>query len=402
MSGTGTIDNPFDLATALTSGRVGAGDTLLLRGGTYAGDFTASISGTPAQRIEIKPYPGESPVIDGSLTIIGQQLTVNGIEVKNTSWVDRISAEAGSSPADITQKFGISVHNIGNKVINCKVHNAKIGIYIDDAADDFELYGCTFWDNGWIGPDESHGHTIYFHGKNLLRTVSNCISMQDFSDIGLHIYNANSIINHLIENNIHATRRVVIGSNYGNTQNIAVRNNCFYGETFRAGYTVEAKTNSGLSVIGNYIAQNLGLYGFQDAALTGNVFELGVDLSIEYPGSYTPYTLDNTFSESGADRVVIYPNKYDNGRASLAIYNYSLAESVTVDLSALPLTVGRTYKLCQAQNPLVDIVTFVYNGSPISVDMQAASHSMSIPIGHNVALEGTTFPRFGAFIIEPE
>lgn len=400
MTGTGTIENPFDLVTALTSGRVGAGDTLLLRAGTYSGDFVCSISGTPAAPITIKPAPGESAIIDGSLKIIGQQVRVENLEIKNTSWLTRESAETGSAPTDIAQMFGISVHNIGNKVINCKVHNAKLGIYIDDGADDFELYGCLFWDNGWTAPDGGHGHTIYYHGKNKLRTVKNCISMQDFSDYGLHIYNANSIINHLVENNIHVSRKIIIGSQYGFTGNIAVKNNCFYGETFQVGYAIN--NNYGLLMTGNYIAQHANIYNFQDATIQGNTFEIGGQLNITYPAEHADYALDNTFSATGADRVVVYQNAYDAERVNIAVYNYSLANSVSVDLSNTGLIAGHSYVLRQCQDPMTDVIEFVYDGEGITVDMQAANHSVSVPIGHNVSLDGKTFPQFGAFLIEAQ
>lgn len=401
-NGSGTIDDPLDLDTAISSGRVAPGDTLLLRGGVYFNDYVCSISGTSVLPITIKAYSGEFPIIDGSFKIIGQQIRLQDIEIRNTSWVDRMSSETGSSPSDIIQQFGLSVYNIGCKAINCKIHDTKIGVYIDDAAEDFELYGCLLWDNGWSAPDGGHGHTIYFHGKNRLRTIKNCISMQDFSDYGIHVYNANSIINHVIENNISVARRVIAGSNYGNTGNITIKNNCFYGETLQVGYVVADKTNYGLQIKDNYIAQNISVNNFVDATIQNNVVETGGTLTINYPAVHNEYVLSNTFSATGTDRTVIYQNAYDSDKLNLAVYNYSLSNTVSVDLSGKGLVNGRTYVLRNCQDPLSDTEIFVYNGDNLIIDMTASSHTVSIPFAHNVSLEGKSFPQFGAFLIEKQ
>jgi len=61
-SGNGTPDAPWSLAFALSGagGALHAGDTLLLRGGTYLGKYLASLSG-----VTVRSAPGEWAVIDG-------------------------------------------------------------------------------------------------------------------------------------------------------------------------------------------------------------------------------------------------------------------------------------------------------------------------------------------------
>ena len=66
---TGTINAPFkNINTAL--GKVVAGDTVLVRGGTYHEQIIFSKSGIAENNIIVKAYPGEKPVIDGSNIIV--------------------------------------------------------------------------------------------------------------------------------------------------------------------------------------------------------------------------------------------------------------------------------------------------------------------------------------------
>ena len=66
-SGTGTIGNPWTLQTALNQpSAVHPGDTIWLRGGTYAGHFTSHLTGTSSNPIKVRQYPGERARIDGN------------------------------------------------------------------------------------------------------------------------------------------------------------------------------------------------------------------------------------------------------------------------------------------------------------------------------------------------
>jgi uncharacterized repeat protein (TIGR02543 family) len=69
-SGTGTISNPWKTITKGQS-MLDAGDTLLVRGGTYYESVTITVQGTQSGRITIKAYPGETPVLDGRSIITG-------------------------------------------------------------------------------------------------------------------------------------------------------------------------------------------------------------------------------------------------------------------------------------------------------------------------------------------
>src|SRR5438270_2575576 len=63
----GSVGHPWDLATALAggNGKVQPGDTVWVRGGTYAGQFRSTLTGTAAAPIVVRQYPGERAIIDG-------------------------------------------------------------------------------------------------------------------------------------------------------------------------------------------------------------------------------------------------------------------------------------------------------------------------------------------------
>src|SRR5262245_60260795 len=78
ISGAGTFTAPWSLQTALTqTANIRPGDVLYLRAGGYTGAFSATISGTPASPISIKPYAGEHAFINGT-NVTAHVITVNG------------------------------------------------------------------------------------------------------------------------------------------------------------------------------------------------------------------------------------------------------------------------------------------------------------------------------------
>src|SRR5690348_11088246 len=63
-NGDGSQTAPCDLATALATNDVGAGDTLWLHGGTYRGGFESRLTGKPGSPVTIRQAPGERATID--------------------------------------------------------------------------------------------------------------------------------------------------------------------------------------------------------------------------------------------------------------------------------------------------------------------------------------------------
>src|SRR5580704_7972860 len=66
--GNGSITSPWDLRTALAApSAVQPGDTIWMRGGTYSGTFSSSLSGTSGSPIVVRQYPRERASIAGAL-----------------------------------------------------------------------------------------------------------------------------------------------------------------------------------------------------------------------------------------------------------------------------------------------------------------------------------------------
>ncbi len=119
----GTLDRPF--ATINTGiGKLSAGDTLYLRGGTYVQTVSVGKSGTASTPITISGYPGETAVIDGQDTlpagdwgilfgVSGNYVTVRDLKIQQSQW------------------FGLHLSGHHDQAINVKVHRCKdMGIYV--------------------------------------------------------------------------------------------------------------------------------------------------------------------------------------------------------------------------------------------------------------------------------
>ena len=131
-SGSGTITSPWK---TLTHGAAAlkAGDILYVRGGTYDwGDNNGSslsiANGTATAPITIKAYPGETPVFDGTSSIIefteignSSFIVLDGLTLQNYSG-DAI--EIWNSAHDITIQNCV-VQNIGTDI------NQHQGLYIE-------------------------------------------------------------------------------------------------------------------------------------------------------------------------------------------------------------------------------------------------------------------------------
>jgi hypothetical protein len=102
---TGTLASPWrSINTAVAN--LKGGDTLYVRGGTYAETVNVNVSGTASSPITITAYPGELPVIDGGTTlpagdwgvlmpVRGSYNNISGLEIKNSNITGRYVAGRG-------------------------------------------------------------------------------------------------------------------------------------------------------------------------------------------------------------------------------------------------------------------------------------------------------------------
>jgi hypothetical protein len=406
-SNDGSLAHPLDLATALSgSSPALPGDTIWLRGGVYSGNFTSVLNGTAAAPIVVRQYPGERATLDGApsptagtLIIKGSYTWYWGFEVMN-SYPDRNSGTSSRGP-------GINQFGAYTKLINLVVHDNLDGIETWSGVTEGEVYGNVIFNNGAQSSGIGAGHSIY--GQNDVGTkhlIDNVMS--NSYNFGIHIYTENGSINYFdVEGNIAFNHGVLASSssykaNYliGGSQVAqlpkVLTNYGYYpwGSQGRNGDLGYGTACNGLDMEGNYFAGGTSLkVNCTNSTVSGNWLYGSISSSIisAYP--------NNTYSTSRptGTQVVVRPNKYEGGRANVAIYNWDLQSQVAVDLSGIGLKSGDTFEIRDAANFYGPLVTSgTYNGSPVVIGMFARTEAT--PIGTSSPAPSTG-PEFGAFVV---
>jgi hypothetical protein len=93
----------------------------------------------------------------------------------------------------------------------------------------------------------------------------------------------------------------------------------------------------------------------------------------------------------------VRPNRYESGRANIAVYNWNLAPVVSIDVSGV-VAAGATYEIRDAENFFGrPIVSGTYDGRPIAIPMTGLTAAQ--PNGDVPAPPRHTAPEFGAFVL---
>jgi hypothetical protein len=167
------------------------------------------------------------------------------------------------------------------------------------------------------------------------------------------------------------------------------------GQNLNYGWYPYGGGMSGGNITGNFIVGGeIYFYGLSGTAVTGNTFSSGY-----YQPSSIPTTYPNNSYISGTpNKVVVLLNKYEAGRANVAIYNGSKATAVLVDLSSI-YKVGDTYAIQDAQNFYgPPVATGTYNGGLVSIPM--AARTVAQPVGGDSknGARKSSFPDFAALV----
>lgn len=432
--GDGSRAKPVDLATAL-SGRTPAqpGDTLWLRGGTYRGMFTSTLTGNYRQPITIRQCPHERATIDGALTIYGRWAVYWGFEVMNSN-PDRVTRD---------RPGGVTMYGPDTKCINLIVHDTGGGFGCWLPARSAELAGCLIYHNGWqgLGNDRGHGHAVYTQNDSATKRILDNIMFDQYG-YGIHAYaQASEIKNFHFEGNVSfnngsATREdyrynnILIGG-FNPAVGITLISNCTYTTLGRSGMNVQlnysARHNKDLVCRDNYFvggAPVLLATEWDSAVLTGNTFAgiqslifLGLPANPAPAAAYqwnhntyaaasnaapfsfqrqalnlaewqhaTGFDKDSQFQKNlSGIKVFVRPNQYEPGRAHIVVYNWERADSVAVDLAA----VGPAGTQCAVVNVLdyfgPPVATGTYGGPPLRLPLIGTA----------------TGPEFNAFVVVP-
>ncbi len=412
-TGDGTLVHPFDLTTALL--RAQPGDTLYLRTGNYrpvdADSFLITTSGTPTAPITVRAYASELPHIDGGFEITASWIIIRDLEL-SASLTKRRTQIPGPWPDDIVTPSGFQVFGTNVKIINCIVHDLQEGVDGWKDASNLEVYGNLIFFNGWNAPDRGHGHGMYSQNQTGNKWVHDNIVFHNFAQ-GMQLYGTSETFlngfdvrgNIVYQNGSPSgeyTRNILLGGTAPMNRPVLSENMTYspvtsaQGGSNSLGYTTGGLPCTEAVADGNYFASASNALSLVKCTLTslrGNTF-------IGPVTGFTPYAWpDNTYlaatSRPASARVFVRPNRYEPGRANIAIYNWPLLTSVNVDMSNIGLQPGDEYELRSAQDPFTDVTRGTYTGAPIPVSMTA--RSVARPRGWTAP--ASTFPEFGAFLI---
>ncbi|MDZ4800706.1 MAG: Ig-like domain-containing protein [Bryobacteraceae bacterium] len=416
-AGDGSVQRPWDLATALraTSPVVQPGDTVYLRRGNYrpvdADTFAAAVSGTAAAPIAFRAATGEFPHIDGGFEVTGSWLVIRDLEFSG-SLTKRRTDIIGPWPDNLVTPSGVAVFAPNVKVINCVIHDLQEGVDGWADASDVEIYGNLIFYNGWNGPDRGHGHGIYSQNRSGKKWIHDNLIYQNFAQ-GMQLYGTSETFlngfdvrgNIVFQNGSPSgefTRNILLGGTAAMNDPVLSDNFTYYpvvspqGGSNGLGYTTSGLPCSNAQVEGNYFVSastSLALVKCSIASLRNNTF-VGPVTGFT-PASWPENTYLAATQRPPSPKIVVRPNRYEAGRAHIAVFNWPLLSAVNVDVSGIGLQPGDDYELRSAQDPWSDVVRGTYSGVPIRVAM--TGRTVARPRGWTAP--ASTFPEFGAFLI---
>lgn len=445
-SGNGSFNNPWKLQQALSSPSAITNpiDTvwIWIRGGTYTNAFDIQTSfscftnGSISAPIIFRNYNKERATLDGKLTYTLACSLGNctytwfwGIEILNSDTADR-----DHSNIDRLGNIYCTASNI--KFINMIVHDMGSGLDLWKTASNSETYGCIIYNIGnnrlngtnW----EGHGHGMYLQNDTIgIKNIHNNIvfstygygikvwqttttdAIGNFNIQKNIVYNGGSASENLggVGNNYRTHNFFVVSNSINNPiRNTVIKHNYTYAGTNTPRPPVNAfGLNYGvdnLTLDSNYITCQTRL-GFNNtpvfnASVTGNKIIAGIPAVYGYylwgfTGNDFP---QNTYvpqqPTSGLEYFVL-PNKFEQGRAHLVIYNWDSVASVQINIMNTGLQTGDIYELVNVMDYYNDIIIDTLDASGM-INVPMTKHTFAPVIG-SAKLPVSQFPVFGAFVI---
>lgn len=414
-AGDGSLAMPWDLASAIDGSHdVPAGSTIWVHGGTYTGSFRGELSGTAEAPIVVRAWPGERVTLDGIgndtpvLGIVGQNAWYWGLEITNSDTDNRVD---DTLPADVLRGGGVQVDTARDvRVINMAIHDTAQGISFWTPAVDSELYGNIISVNGYDAPDRPHGHAIYTQNDTGTKRIEDNVLFHGMS-YGIHVYTEGGTIRgfDIAGNVAFQTGTAPTGPREGGNDvligglqpaaRIRLHENFGYSTErdrtlLRVGYSAD---NEDVVVTDNYVVGGTTFGApWSSITMTGNTFigpVNGVDTSMYADNEY----LDGM--QPAANAVFVRPNRYEEGRGHVIVYNFEGANEVAADLSSI-LEPGWAYEVRDAQNFFAEpVAAGVYDGGSVMLPMTGLEPAQ--PVGLPGAIEATeqTDPEFGVFVV---
>ena len=321
-----------------------------------------------------------------------------------------------------------------------------------------EAYGNVIYNNGWQGTGHQHGHNFYcqhaYTGSGLA-TIARNISLSPY-DNAIQMYGSYTaeVSRFRCAQNIFVGKpnyggRIVLGTRTGGAANRVrddqVTENFGWGADANLAYHADDDAYLDVIITGNYFVNTLWeISSWQTAVITNNTLFLTsgnnkmlavrtneaflpwtMDRNTFYPrGIANPYNLDTVVggfytlaqwraksgyelnstesaSDPAANYVVVQSNAYDTNRAQVAIYNWTGATFIALDVAALGWDAGAGVRVRNCQDYFGDAVdATITSTNTLVVNMQASAHTVVAPYGDTAPLVAKTFPAFAALVLE--
>jgi hypothetical protein len=393
-----TIENPVTLAQALASNNIIAGDTLLLRAGTYTGDWLIgrSINGTALAPVIIKPYNGEAVTIDGTLSITGDYINLYDLDFTD-SRTNRQTITAG-----------VYAIGLGFGMYGCFIH--------DQHASGVSWYGYgagavsenVIYNNGYLSVEGfGHGHGIYTHnGIAGAHEISRNLFSRSVGSYTIHLYSGgpNYLRDYTVADNL-IYGAVQAGGGYGLVDFI-YQDNVMYQEWVQLGayiYDQSYRHTNGLIDSNLFIEQNtysINLncnLSWQDLTESDNTVWLRSGYTWPRETGYTSAAAPATWSKWVAF------TKSERWAGYIALFDRDSAGSVSVDFTGKLAPGVYTVRNYQNMSESAELDL----SSSLVADVPTSGWTMAAPVGivGNVSGQSprvASWPHFGALVVETE
>jgi Big-like domain-containing protein len=457
-SGSSTGDGsrrPWDLQTALNGGNgaVQPGDTIWLRGGTYAGIYTTALAGTATAPIVVRQYRGERATIDGgsstieTLTVDGQWAIYWGFEVMQSATARFCDSCLALRPTGVYVR---NAHDV--QLVNLIVHDVGHGSFTENTAHNIRIYGWIVYDGGNTNKTRSDGHGLYIKNDGIgWKTIRDNVIFDQFG-YGVHAFTGigtATLRNLVIDGNVLFNNGTVSGFDNPNLQvggfeiadNDTVTNNLLYFSPGASGFInarlgFELQVNGSIAAHDNYMVGGGAVLdmGYWQTPNVANNTLVGASTMVnvhdtstvgwQWGGNQywqdpsltqwtfrgTDYTFANWKTASGlgsTDRatvgqpsvpqVFVRPNQYEPGRAHIVVYNWSGQSTVQANVSNV-VALGAHYEVRNVQDVFgTPILSGTYGGGALTIPMTGVTPPT--PIGGSPRAPIKTAPSFDVFLL---
>ena len=458
-SGTGSLDSPWDLQTALDHHpSIKPGATIYIHDGTYRGAFISALTGTAEAPIIVRARPNGTVIIDnresssgasGAIEFWGSYTWIIGLTITNSN----ANHQTPHNGAD-----GVFFMGNENKLLHCIIHNNEgNGIGFWSSSVNSEVSGCIIFHNGYIGPTRGHGHGLYVQNNNpAIKSITDNMIFNSFGK-GMQIYGTSvPVRNVLVEGNTifntglgarSSPEQGVYAGGERPVSNILVNNNAFYfsprsyetaatkfgyAEDPRNGYaefhhnycvdaflhitkfwdristrnnTYIAKSAARRIVVGYDVYERVDIREYDNNTYyRGEIGENGANGFTHYSLSAIQsygQELNSAYYNSlpVQNHIILRSSRYEAGRAFITIYNWEGKTNAAVDISSV-LNAGDKYALYDVTSLSTGpVLQGTYGGGAIEVPMNLTTVDKPLNLTDGLDRFKNTAPDFGAFML---